>query len=163
MLRFSKICSRHEDFLAATGVLFKVLTTRGYSRSFLRKSLREFREKKNGSKSPPLLPLVVNYSTSTSKFIRTIKNNFYEETQKTDILQDHQIITAFKRNKNLKDYLVTAQVKSCFRPPLKTIGVEFLHYSWIQNPHTKNIFKIEKKCWKKDTQLCLLNSMCSVQ
>lgn len=159
LLRFSKICSRQEDFLAATGVLFKVLTTRGYSRSFLRKALKEFRERKPVSESP-LLPLVVNFSKSTSKFVRIIKSNFYKETQQTTILQDYRIITAFKRNKNLQDYLVTAQVKSCIKPPLKAIGVEFLYYSWIRNPHTKNIFKIEKNGGRR-THNCVYLIQCA--
>lgn len=57
-----------------------------------------------------LVPIILDYSLATGKLVRTVKENFYEETEKAGILKNHKIIAAYKRGKNLRDYLVNAKL-----------------------------------------------------
>lgn len=59
----------------AIKVLYMVLAARGQSRSFLRKALKDFHITKPAYEKP-LFPTIVDYSTSASKFISKIKENF---------------------------------------------------------------------------------------
>lgn len=94
LIRFKRICSKQEDFRAATKVLFTALSTRGYSRSFLRKALKDFRRTRPAS-TASILPITVNYSASTINLIRQLKDNVYKNTVNSHILQDHRPIAAF--------------------------------------------------------------------
>lgn len=101
LLRFYRICTRKEDFKAATKLLFLALAGRGYCRSFLRRGLKTFRQSTPICVSS-LLPTIVNYSASAISFIRKLKRNFKRAIKDADILRDHRPIAAFRCNKNLK-------------------------------------------------------------
>lgn len=132
LLQFHRICSRYEDFRMATKVLFSVLTTRGYSRSFLRKVQKEFLNQTPES-TGPLLLLVVDYSTTALKTVRDIKRHFFNATRDRNVLHDFRIIPAFRRRKNLRDYLITARVPPLMQPQTRTRGDFFLQQKWITN------------------------------
>lgn len=73
---------------------------------------------------------------------RNIEQNFQKEIEQTGTLQNHKIITAYKRRKNLGDYLVQARVP----PQIKDIKKEkerFLnHLKWVESENGEEIFKI---------------------
>lgn len=140
LLRFSRICSRQEDFMRATKLLFSALSSRGYSRSFLRRQLKTFKQRKPTSLSS-MVPFVSTYSPSTVKLVRAIKRNFHQFLESSEHLQDHRIIAAFRKNKNLQDILVRAKV-----PPLSDARAKPQHQifqqpEWLQNKQNKRIFK----------------------
>lgn len=142
LLRFYRVCTREEDFRAATKVLFSTLNTRGYSRSFLRKSFKTFKQTRPIWASS-LLPIITNYSISAVRLIRTIKRNFQQGIEHSQVLQNHRLIAAFRKNKNLQDYLVRAQLK-----PLKSVrptgqGELFQHRLWVSNSLNNNVFKTQ--------------------
>ena len=61
---------------------------------------------------PPPLPFVIQYSDQASKFAKLVKQ-FYEDIRGKYIggsFVKYNLVTAFKRNKNLKDYLVHAKL-----------------------------------------------------
>lgn len=111
LLRFHRICTQREDFLTATKVLFRALSSRGYSRTFLRKCFRFFLQTKPLTVTTAL-PFVTTYSPSSVLLVRNIKNNLEHiiNSSKPDL--DIKIIAAFRKNKNLKDHLVRAKLKS---------------------------------------------------
>lgn len=50
------------------------------------------------------LPRIITYPPSAVKLVRVIKNNFNHFRRRTGLLQDHRIIAAFRKNKNLQNY-----------------------------------------------------------
>lgn len=90
LLHFHKICSRRDDFNMAVKVLYMALTTRGYSRSFLRNAIKDFQITSPAIDSP-LLPTAMDFSISACKF-RRIKQNFKKETQQSYFLQKYRLI-----------------------------------------------------------------------
>lgn len=142
LLRFHRICSREEDFKDSVKTLFSALSTRGYSRSFLRNCFKTFRQIKPiwcGS----LLPLITNYSQSTLNLVRNIKDHFYKGIDNSTILQNHRLIAAYRKNRNLKDYLVKAKLQPLSCP--KNTGKEgfFQHHQWAHNRSNNNVFKTQ--------------------
>lgn len=142
LLRFYRVCSRQEDFRAATKVLFSTLTTRGYSRSFLRKCFKSFRQTRPIWVSS-LLPIITNYSKSAVRLVRTLKNNFYQGIDNSQVLQNYRLIAAFRKNKNLKDYLVKAKLRPLGNPKSTGQGEFFQHCHWVRNRHNNNVFKTQ--------------------
>lgn len=57
LLRFWRICSKEEDFFEAVRTLYTALARRGYSRSFLRRAIKDF--KRQTRTEDPLLPIIV--------------------------------------------------------------------------------------------------------
>lgn len=109
LLRFKRICSTEEDIHEATRVLFRTLATRGYSRTFLRKSLKHFHQTKP-EQNNSIVPIIMEYSTSTTRLIRTMKDNFNKAFNGSNILVNYKPIAAYRRPKNLQNHLVSATV-----------------------------------------------------
>lgn len=143
LLRFHRICTRAEDFKLATKVLFSVLTTRGYCRSFLRKVLKTFLQVKPITVDS-LLPFITTYSPSAVQMTKGIKNNFNCFKEKTQLLRDYRIIAAYRKNKNLRDHLVKAKVKPLSHSGPKGRGEFFENPLWVRNQHNKEVFPTQK-------------------
>ena len=140
LLRFHRICTQREDFRQATTTLFSALCTRGYSRSFLRKSLKTFLETKPQVVST-ILPFIITYSASAVRLVRVIKTNFQKALSGTQILQEHRIVAALKKNRNLQDYLVKAKVSPLLTLRPRGQGEFFKHQTWLRSKYNKNVFK----------------------
>ena len=111
LLRFHRICTREEDFEQAVRILFKALQGRGYGRSFLKRCLRSFRDDKCKERGD-LIPLVTTYSAFNSSLFRTLNHNFDSVLGQTDLLPTSTVISAYKRNRNLEDILISAKLPS---------------------------------------------------
>lgn len=141
LLRFHRICSREVDFYSAVKVLFRALSSRGYSRSFLRKCQRNFLVKKPimvGSS----LTFVTTYSPSTRDLVRGCRERFLHHTRDKDVLQDFRIIPAFRRNRNLQDFLVKAKIRPLYIPQVRNPVDYFKQRTWLQSHSTKEVFHI---------------------
>ena len=113
LIRFHRICTYPDDIEEATITLFQALATRGYSQRFLREikaevakifnNQSEYRREGQGS---PLVPMVLTFSHHLYKLTSSMKNNFAQAQQECTPLRDFKKITAYRRNKNLKDTLV---------------------------------------------------------
>lgn len=62
----------------------------------------------------------MDFSDSTTNFMRIIKNNFNEGIQNTQTLQKHRLISAYRRGQNLLDYLVKSKVQPLIKLKPKT-------------------------------------------
>lgn len=161
LTRFSRICTRHIDFYHATGVLFKALRCRGYSRSFLRKCFSSFKDKSN-QKHGNIIPLITTFSTPALKLNKKFKDNFDSIITKQGLLQNHSIISAYKKNSNIKQMLVRATLKpqaTTFRKPDPFSNI-FIHLKFVKSHHTGQIFPIEQ-LFSPDSSNCIYLIFCS--
>lgn len=140
LLRFHRICTQQSDFEEATRTLFTALRPRGYCRSFLRKSYKDFLRKKSHS-DRIILPFVTTYSSAAIRLIRMIKDNFQSVLGGKQALQNYRVIAAFKKNKNLQNILIKAQIRPLQTPNPKSQGQFFKHSMWVQNKYTQEVFK----------------------
>lgn len=144
LLRFHRISSNPEGFWIATKILFRTLRKRGYSRPFLRACLKNFlkgNEQKGRTpvESEQLIPLVSTYSSCSVMLNRRVKENFAKFTTQQVGLDKHRVISAYKRNKNLKDLLVKSKLAPVkVHKPDKAAILEFQPKPYITNPKSKH-------------------------
>lgn len=158
LLRFHRICSNDRDFWEATHVLFTSLRRRGYSRTFLRHCLKNFKiHKKNDKKH--IIPLITRFSSGSATINKLIKNNF-SNFNWTELIPNHKIIVAYKKNKNLKDFLVKAKLPPQLKPHKENYSDNFHHFQYIRNQKTKLLLYIPQK-FSLTTKNCIYIIVCS--
>lgn len=161
LIRFSRICSQKEDFEEAVGILFSALRKRGYSRSFLRQCRDRFLipSSKQGEETQ-LIPLIINYSSAGAVLNRKIKDNFTNMITTQGLLKNYQVISAYRRNKNLRDYLVRARLQPMQSSKKKrTFSENFSQLEYVRNRIKKSIFKIPQG-FNLDTRNCVYIIIC---
>lgn len=141
ILRFKRICTREEDFKEATRILFKALQERGYTRSFLRDCFKTFQIRKERDHES-LIPLITTFSTSSTVLNGKFKCNFDKFIGNSGVLPSLKVISAYRRNKNLRDFLVTAKL-----PPLRLqkpqlLEAQFCRLRFVHSSKEKTIIKI---------------------
>lgn len=142
LLRFYRISSDEKQFYEATNTLFRALRTRGYSRSFLRKSLRNFlKTKRKDDSESRIIPFVSTFSENSVQLNRLTKNNFQKFLKNTRVLQKHKTIAAYRRNHNLKDLLVKSKLPS-FKPKNTLDNKFFKPKQWVVNRTTGHLYRL---------------------
>lgn len=158
--RFHRICTQLSDFLEAKSILFRALRKRGYSRSFLRNCVNKSFEKR-GTDNKEMIPLITTFSGGSVPLNRMMKHNFHHFLTENKVLDSHKIISAYRKNKNLKDMLVRSRL-----PPSEEEGriptppSEFRPKRWITNPQTKAVHEISPAL-KHDTVNCVYLIYCT--
>lgn len=156
LIRFQRICTQQKDFREAVHTLFTALRKRGYSRSFLRKCLKTYLNRKERL-TRRLIPLITTYSTDSKKINQQLKLNFKEHIGDTKLLEDSEVISAYKKNQNLKDILVRAKLESL--QPKEKVPRWFCYRKFVQNKRDQTFFKIvQKSNWK--TKNCIYMIFC---
>lgn len=159
LLRFKRICTTDVHFKEAVATLFKALRCRGYSRSFLRHCLKTFlarHQRDDGN----FIPLITVFSSIGQFLNGKIKNNFSTFIGNTEILPSHRVISAFKRNKNLKDFLVQAKLPNLIREKPQKLEAQFSKLKFIKNKTEKTIFSI-KQNFTTRSKNCVYVIFCS--
>lgn len=119
LLRFRRNCSLTQDLEQATKTLFQALKSRGYSRTFLR-NIRKKAISHNDTTPPNTeenktpIPLISIYSSYSVAAHRKLKQNFQDLLPEHILKESHRVISAFKKNPNLKDLLCRAKL-----PPMR--------------------------------------------
>lgn len=158
--RFHRICTQPEDFLEAKSTLFSALRKRGYSRSFLRSCEDRFLEKRKND-SREMIPLITTFSKGSVHINRLMKSNFHKFLMQNKVLDNHKIISAYRKNQNLKDILVRSRLPPSGEEKRKPAPLkEFRPKRWIQNPQTKTIYEISPAL-KQDTSNCVYLIYCT--
>lgn len=143
LLRFNRICTQGSDFEEATKTLFNALKPRGYSRSFLRQIRKTFLTPRRQD-TLKIIPLITTYSAFSQTANRKIKQNLTRTLQNANIIQDYKIISAYKRNKNLKDHLVSSKL-----PEINTVHTQnptfYKQATTVRNTTTKTTYIIKQK------------------
>lgn len=129
IIRFYRISSKESDLQDAIGILFRSLRKRGYSSRFLRtiksstlaglnsNAMRgnQTQNQIQQGEQNRLMPLVTTYSRSHLPLHHQLKTNFKKYTSGLIRLQDCRVISAHRRNKNLRDMLVRAKLPEQMR------------------------------------------------
>lgn len=158
--RFHRICTQPDGFREAKTILFQALRRRGYSRSFLRKCLRTYLDKKEVD-NKKIIPLITTFSRGSVILNRMIKNNFNMFLMEAQVLDGHKIISAYRKNKNLKDMLVRSRLPTGRSSGKKPVPFrEFGPRRWITNPQTKAIHSIQPAL-KWDISNCVYLIYCT--
>ena len=159
LLRFHRICTQEEDFFRAVKILYEALYDRGYTRTFCRKALKTFLVTKP-SLVTTNLPLIVTFSPSTQKLAHACRTSFTKMSKEAKILVNHTIMPAYRKNKNLKDYLIRAKVKDkTASHNSTTTGRYYKHKKWFSNKHTGQVFLNTSK-GKISTNNCVYLMSC---
>lgn len=155
LLRFHRICTRQEDFQEAVKELFVALRKRGYSRQFLRQCLRSFLDRKEALEGDRI-PLITTYSLFNVQIHKKLKENFDSLMVNTGVLPNRTVISAYRRNKNLKDYLVRARLTSQqFLKPTVLFGT-FCSLTFVKNRVKKTIFPVRQRFTPQSTNCVYL-------
>lgn len=155
LLRFHRICTRQEDFQEAVKELFVALRKRGYSRQFLRQCLRSFLDRKEALEGDRI-PLITTYSLFNVQMHKKLKENFDSLMINTGVLPNRAVISAYRRNKNLKDYLVRARLTSQqFLKPTVLFGT-FCSLTFVKNRVKKTIFPVRQRFTPQSTNCVYL-------
>lgn len=141
LLRFKRICTQETDFKNACKILFSALRKRGYTRTFLRKAARTFHLVKVRD-TRPKIPLVTNYSSLSLLANTRMKANF--ENREDNLLEEFTIISAYRRNKNLQDYLVHSRLKSQNQTRRDTPNY-YVPKELVKNRISGEVFTIKQK------------------
>ena len=153
LLRFHRICTQQEDFKGACKTLFSALRKRGYTRTFLRKAQKTFLEVKERDNAPKIA-LVTNYSTQSRIANAKIKRNY--ENRADGLLPQYKIISAYRKNKNLKDYLVHSRLRdTTSTTPLKAPDY-FEQKQFVKNRTTKTTFEVKQQLQANTTNCIYL-------
>lgn len=142
LLRFYRICTREDDFGEAVSVLFKSLRNRGYSRQFLKKCLRNFRlrQQKDGG---DLIPLITTFDSVSKALDGMWKNNF-RNVKGPECFPNCRVLSAFRRNANLKDLLVFAKLPSLqVQKPPRSMA-QFSRLKFIENSKEKTVLRVSQ-------------------
>lgn len=159
LIRFRRICTQETDFREAIRTLFSALRKRGYSRSFLRHCLRSYQiQGKEHSKD--LIPLITSFSSINKLIQGKLKDNFRNIIGNQDILSNSEVISAYRRNKNLKDLLVRAKLQTLQQTSNNKLVGHFCSLTYIRNWNDQSIFKIPQK-FSPNSSNCVYVIFCS--
>lgn len=160
LIRFHRICTQRADFFEAVRTLFRALRKRGYSRSFLRHCLKTFHIQRP-SINKEWIPLITTFSPRSRLLNCKFKNNYRMIMENQGLLSRYQVISAYRRNSNLKDHLVRASLAP-LQPLQKTtvLAGTFIKLDFVQNRLNKTIFKIPQTFTPR-TVNCVYMIFCS--
>lgn len=147
ILRFNRICTNKIDFKEATRILFQALLNRGYCRTFLRRCYKTYLNRKvimgNQLKS---IPLIITYTSIGTTLSKMLKSNFNNLLYKHKPFDQHKIIVAYRRNKNLKDLLVRALFSPLNqRVEPRDLNLQFTKLQFIKNHINNHWFQITQQ------------------
>jgi len=160
LLRFHRICTQTEDFKHATKVLYLSLSTRGYSRTFLRSCFKTFLQS-NPIQVSTALPFVTTYSPSTVTLVGKIKHHFKTHFINNNPENDYRIIAAFRKNTNLRDHLVRAKVQPREVDKCFSKNSYFRQQTWVHNTQTQKVFKIPPRA-SVSSKNCVYVIVCKI-
>lgn len=157
LIRFNRICTQEKDFWEAVKILFGSLRKRGYSRTFLRYCLKSFKERKQ-TDDKEIIPFISSYSSVSVALNGIIKNNFAKFMENSSILKNHRVIGAYRKNKNLKDFLVRARLR-----PIQNLDSKLTNFctlKYVKNRADQRIFRISQE-FTPNTKNCVYIIFCS--
>lgn len=158
--RFKRICTREEEFKKAVGTLFRALRRRGYSRSFLRRCLKTYQERKHRD-CENLIPLVTTFSSISRRINGEFKSNFKKILGQTNIIPKSEVISAYKRNRNLKDLLVRAKMPSLIWEKPQILHLHFTRLRFVRNIQDKSIYEVRQSFTPKSKN-CIYIIFCAI-
>ena len=111
MIRFKRISTTHEDYKEAADTLIKVLITRGYNTTQLRRTKRDIwlnynanfdRQARSNNNPREIIPVITYFDN----FHWRLNKTWTRHIRDNKVFVDARIIASFKKHKNLRDLLV---------------------------------------------------------
>lgn len=159
VLRFKRICTREDTFMEAVKVLFEALRGRGYTRTMLRHCFKTFHVvQERGHENS--IPLITTYSTTSTILNKKFKDNFERFLAQPGVLPGSKVISAYRRNNNLRDLLVRAKLPSLLRDKPQLLDDHFCSLKFIKNLKDKTIFDISQEFSPRSTN-CVYVLFCA--
>lgn len=159
LIRFKRICTGDDDFSEAVRVLFQALRRRGYSRTFLRKCRRTFQVSKPEDQRD-IIPLISTFSTAGLRIHKRLKTNFEQILGQHGIFGNHKVISAYRRNKNLRDYLVRARLSPAQQKKTRNSSIPFVKLAYVKNRTTSRMYKLSQN-FSPRTSNCVYVIFCT--
>lgn len=148
LLRFHRICTLQTDFKEAVRILFTALKSRGYSRIFLRHCFKTFKDTKEKD-NKEIIPFTATYSSMSLIINKILKCHFNQLIPDSGLLSNFKIISAHRKNKNLKDLLVRARLPllDANNKLVKTskFDTDFCFLTFVRNPVSKLLLRIPQR------------------
>lgn len=162
ILRFKRICTREEDFRQAVKTLFGVLLTRGYGRSFLRRCLRTFKDKQRRQQKTPdnLFPIVITYNSTAMMLTSRLKDNFMDIMNDNDIFPEARVLSAYRRNPNLRDLFVRARLSPLTGVRPHKLDAQFVRLKFITNAVDGTVVPI-RQAFSPMSRNCIYVLLCT--
>lgn len=160
LLRFWRICTQKQDFGVAVGILFKSLRGRGYTRPFLRNCLRIFLKQRE-RKQEDIIPLICTYNSGSRLLNKQLKGNFelFQNSVKDKVNLEVRVISAYRRNRNLRDLLVRAKLPSLNVVKSKLLDKHFCTLWYVRNCRNGMVHRI-KQGFTTGTKNCVYLIYC---
>lgn len=159
LLRFRRVCTRDEDFLDAVHILFKALRGRGYSQSFLRKCLKNFQRRESKDRGK-IIPLITKFSSTARRLNYAWKGNFNQFIVGSELIPGSQVISAYRRNPNLRDLLIRAKLPSWTIEDHGFMTKHFTKLEFVRNAKDGTIFRI-RQSFSPKSKNCVYILFCS--
>ena len=83
-----------------------------------------------------IIPLVTTFSHKTRPLQHALKHNFTTSQHTYPALKPYRIISAYRKNKSLKDILIHTKFSTDPPPPAKPHTLHYRHRKFITNPHS---------------------------
>lgn len=144
LIRYDRICSREKDRDQAISSLFSILKKRGYTYTFLRNVHQDWLDSKGRYKVPPprmVLPIISKYSKRAVSMHTHWKRNLRDAREALHpFLEGTRVLSAYCRNRNLRDYLVRAKLQDPHSKPPKPLPRRI-----VRNHTTGRVFSLPIK------------------
>lgn len=158
LIRFKRICTQKEDFEEAVKILFRALLRRGYTRTFLKLIYRKFDQRNNKIKNN-LIPIITNFSSVSRNLNWKWKDNFENILAQSNLVPNLGTISAYRRNKNLKDWLISAKLPSITGTKIRKPPEDFTKINFIRSNRDQSLHKIRQNISFK-TSNCIYIVIC---
>lgn len=110
----------------------------------------------------PVLPLVTTYSQTHFELHRSIGRNFNNILGHVPGISSNKLTLAYRRNKNLKDFLTRAKFKR--NPQIQTdcVSQYFIRIAMISNPYSGETRPLKCTYHSDTTNIvyCIICNMC---
>lgn len=146
LLRFWRICTQKTDFKAAVGILFKSLRKRGYTRPFLRNCYKTFLRQREETPGD-IVPLICTYNSGHKLLNRQLKDNFesFQSCIKDKYKLELRVISAYRRNRNLRDLLVRAKLPSLTAVKPQLLDKHFCTLEYVRNCDNGVVYLLKQR------------------
>lgn len=183
LIRFKRLSSTVENYNETCKILFNTLKNRGYTMSKLRKQQKDiwYNYQSNTTKNHPenkmnnkkdLIPISLEYSSIATK----LSNQYKAILKDWKLSSSVQIVTAFKKHKNLKDILVRSHLTNtddfegftikCNNTRCNTCKFHFVESKTFRSSRNlKAVFKIQHKlyCHSENVVYLITCAHCQLQ
>lgn len=130
-----------------------------HSRTFLRRHRKTFQVSKPQDQRD-IIPLISNFSIVGLRIHKQLMTNFEQIIGQHGIFGNHKVISAYRRNKNLRDYLVRARLSPAQPKKTRNSSIPFVKLAHVKNRTTNRKYKLSHN-FSPRTSNCVYMIFCT--